>query len=78
MSLLIKCRFCNYIFTVERLSLPFYVADFYSFSSRERVRIAQRQNDTVVKSTRCVTLTWRVTLAQRQNDTVCQFGIATK
>ena len=30
--------------------------------------MAQRQNDTVVKSTRCVTL------AQRQNDTVCHFG----
>ena len=39
---------------------------------RERVRMAQRQNDTVVKSTRCVTL------AQRQNDTVCQFDSATK
>ena len=30
--------------------------------------MAQRQNDTVVKSTRCVTL------AQRQNDTVRHFG----
>ena len=38
----------------------------------ERVRIAQRQNDTVVKSTRCVTL------AQRHNDMVCLFGTVTK
>ena len=38
--------------------------------------MAQRQNDTVVKSTRCVTLARRVTLAQRQNDTVCQFCTA--
>ena len=38
----------------------------------ERVRMAQRQNDTVVKSTRCVTL------AQRHNDTVFLFGTATK
>ena len=45
---------------------------------RERVRMAQRQNDTVVKSTRCVTLARGVTLAQRQNDTVCHFGTATK
>ena len=30
--------------------------------------MAQRQNETVVKSTRCVTL------AQRQNNTVCHFG----
>ena len=46
----------------------------------ERVRMAQRQNDTVVKSTRCVTMAQRVTLAQRRNDTVrhlgtvCHFG----
>ena len=38
----------------------------------ERVRMAQRQNDTVVKSTRCVTL------AQRHNDTVCLFGTVIK
>ena len=44
----------------------------------ERVRIAQRQNDTVVKSTRCVILALRVTLAQRHNDMVCLFGTVTK
>ena len=55
----------------------------------ERVRMKQRQNytatkwhgrqnDTVVKMTRCVTLAWRVTLARRQNGTVCQFSTATK
>ena len=31
--------------------------------------MAQRQNDTVVKSTRCVTL------AQQKNDTVRHFGL---
>ena len=40
----------------------------------ERVRMAERQNDTVVKSTRCNTLARRVTLAHRQNDTVRHFG----
>ena len=40
--------------------------------------MAQRQNDTVVKSTRCVTLTQRVRMAQRHNDTVCLFGTVTK
>ena len=56
------------------------------YSNRERVRVAQRQNDTVVKSTRCVTLEgggslWHsdkttrcVNLAQRQNDSVRHFG----
>ena len=42
--------------------------------------MAQRQNDTVVKSTRLLTYAREVTLAQRQNDTlrhfvtVCHFG----
>ena len=36
--------------------------------------MAQRQNDTVVKPTQCVTLARRVTLAQRQNDMVRYFG----
>ena len=49
-----------------------------SIPLRERVRMAQRQNDTVVKSTRCVTLARWVTLAHRQNDTVCLIGTATK
>ena len=40
--------------------------------------MAQQQNDTVVKSTRCVTLARRVTLAQRQNDTEGQFDTAKK
>ena len=50
----------------------------YGIFERERVRMAQRQNDTVVKSTRCVTLARRVTLAQRHKDTVCLFGTVTK
>ena len=45
-----------------------------SRSQGERVRMAQRQNDTVAKSIRCVTLARRVTLAQRQYDTVRHFG----
>ena len=40
--------------------------------------MAQQQNDTVVKSTRCVTLARSVTLARQQNDTVCQFSTVTK
>ena len=51
---------------------------FKNSLSGERVRMAQRQNDSVslwhwgkktwcVTLARCVTLAWRVTLAQRQN-----------
>ena len=54
------------------------VNKYFLVNEKERVILAQRQNDTVVKSARCVTLARRVTLAQRQNDTVYLFGTTTK
>ena len=64
-----------YLFILQNTIFLYTIVSLFLW---ERFRMAQRQNDTVVKTTRCVTLARMVTLAWRQNDTVCQFSTATK